>query len=63
MYRFTYVFERGALGSPDTGYIELKDIWGSADEQFGIEVTDHGSLRIHKFPDIQFGDYPEAKPE
>jgi hypothetical protein len=59
MYKFTYIFEPGALGNPETGYIELKDLWGPDGAQFGIKVTDGGGTKSHQFPNIEFGYFPE----
>jgi PKD repeat protein len=63
MYKFTYLFEPGALGNPETGFIEIKDLWGSTAEQFAIEVTDQAGMKSHKFPNIEFGYFPEYKSE
>jgi hypothetical protein len=50
MYTFTYQFQAGNMA-------EIKDFWGSAEGQFGIEVTDEAATTSHPFPDIYFGDY------
>jgi PKD repeat protein len=59
VYKFTYTFEPGSLGTPDEdGLISYKDLWGPEANQFGIEVVDDGEQRNHKFPDLEFGYYP-----
>ncbi len=62
MYKFTYIFDQGALGEPQKGYIELKKLWGTPGiEMLGIEVTDQFGVVSHKFPDIDF-DYSFDSP-
>jgi len=62
MYKFTYIFDQGALGEPQEGYIELKELWGTPGiEMLGIEVTDQFGVVSHKFPDIDF-DYRFESP-
>lgn len=59
VYKFTYQFARGSLGTPDEdGLISYKDLWGPEANQFGIEVVDDGEQSNHKFPDLEFGYYP-----
>jgi hypothetical protein len=63
MYKFTYLFNAGDLGTPiGKKNVEIKNLWGPNAEQFGIEVKDAGGSPTHKFPDIEFGYYPEYKP-
>ena len=62
MYKFTYQFAPGALGNPETGFVELRDIWGIPGlEGLGIEVTDEEGIVSHTFPDVEFGYYPEYR--
>jgi len=62
VYKFTFVYDRGSLGSPEgDDIISYKDLWGPEALQFGIEVVDEGGQRSHKFPNIEFGNYPELK--
>jgi len=56
VYKMTYTYPRGALGTEPYSH---KDLWGPTAQQFGIEVIDKGDKRSHKFPDIKFGNYPE----
>lgn len=60
VYKFTFVYDRGSLGSPEgDDIISYKDLWGPEALQFGIEVVDEGGQSSHKFPNIEFGNYPE----
>jgi len=62
VYIFTYTYDRGSLGMPEDGeVISYKDLWGPNALQFGIEVIDDAERHSHKFPDIEFGNYPELK--
>jgi PKD repeat protein len=62
VYKFTYTFEPGSLGTPGEGsVISYKDLWGPESTQFGIEVVDDGEQRNHKFPNLEFGNYPALK--
>jgi PKD repeat protein len=62
MYKFTYVFEQGALGNPERAFVELKELWGTPGlEGLGIEVIDDGGMPSHQFPDVEFGYYPEYR--
>ncbi|RKZ60442.1 MAG: hypothetical protein DRR08_11330 [Candidatus Parabeggiatoa sp. nov. 2] len=62
MYKFTYTYAPGSLG-PFEGKEEInyKDLWGPEALQFSIEVVDEGGQSSHKFPDIEFGNYPELE--
>ncbi len=56
VYKTTYAFQPGSLGKPGKDkIIEHKDLWG----QFGVVAIDDGGINSHKFPDIEFGTYPE----
>ncbi len=60
VYKVTYTYPPGALGTPVTDkFLDHKDLWGPTATQFGIEVIDQGGKRSHNFPDIKFGNYPE----
>ena len=64
VYKLTYTYKRGDLGTPPAGgVVEHKALWGPDAHQFGIEVIDESGRASHKFPDIEFGRYPELKPE
>ena len=64
VYKLTYTYKRGYLGTPPAGgVVEHKALWGPDAHQFGIEVIDESGVASHKFPDIEFGYYPELKPE
>ncbi len=64
VYQVPFFYEQGSLGTPpEGGIIAHKDIWGPGALQFGIEVVDESEKASHKFPDIEFGRYPEWKPE
>jgi hypothetical protein len=55
----TFTYPRGALGKNES--IDYKDLWGPSASQFGIEVIDQAQQRSHKFPNIEFGNFPEMK--
>jgi len=60
VYKTTYAFEPGSLGKPGTDtYLDHKDLWGPKGQQFGVVANDEGGINSHKFPDIEFGTYPE----
>ena len=64
VYHVPFHYKQGYLGTPpEGGIIAHKDIWGPDAHQFGIEVVDESEKASHKFPDIEFGRYPEWKPE
>ncbi|HIE02576.1 MAG TPA: PKD domain-containing protein [Thiotrichaceae bacterium] len=64
VYQVPFFYKQGDLGTPpEGGVIAHKDIWGPGALQFGIEVVDESEKASHKFPDIEFGRYPEWKPE
>jgi len=59
VYKTTYAYPRGALGTPPEGmYLSYTELWGSRADQFGIVVYDQGGLHSHTFPNIEFGTYP-----
>jgi chitodextrinase len=59
IYKMTFTYPRGALGKNES--IDYKDLWGPSASQFGIEVIDQAQQRSHKFPNIEFGNFPEMK--
>ena len=59
IYKMTFTYPRGALGKNEP--IDYKDLWGPDASQFGIEVIDQAEQRSHKFPNVEFGNFPEMK--
>ena len=59
IYKMTFTYPRGALGRNEP--IDYKDLWGPEASQFGIEVIDQAEQRSHKFPNVEFGNFPAMK--
>lgn len=59
IYKATFTYPRGALGRNEP--IDYKDLWGPYASQFGIEVIDQAEQRSHKFPNVEFGNFPEMQ--
>ena len=62
VYKMTFSYPKGSLGKgKENEPINYTNLWGSDAIQFGIEVVDEGEIRSHKFPNIEFGNFPELK--
>lgn len=59
IYKATFTYPRGALGSSET--ISFKDLWGPDATQFGVKVIDDAAQYSHKFPNVEFGNFPAMK--
>ncbi len=59
IYKATFEYPKGALGSSEP--ISFKDLWGPDATQFGVKVVDEGAQYSHKFPNVEFGNFPAMK--
>lgn len=59
IHKITFTYPRGALGRNEP--IDYKDLLDPEASQFGIEVIDQAEQRSHKFPNVEFGNFPELK--
>ncbi|WP_459862934.1 PKD domain-containing protein [Endothiovibrio diazotrophicus] len=54
LYRLIFTYPRGAF--PEG--LVLSTVWGDQPGQYGIQAVDESQQTSHRFPDIQFGNYP-----